>query len=120
DRAVALVSEHFDVTGHEAASFGCARGAHGAPPSTPGWRTRLRTFVVGELYDTRDGRDEIRRFDRLGEVRLVPGAEGARTILGARIRRECDRGDAAARAFRLPHPLQQLVAVEVGQADVAD
>ncbi len=67
-----------------------------------------------------EDREELRRVDRLGDMRLVPGRERPRAILRTRIRRQRDGGnDAAPARLERAHFANQHVPVLERQADVA-
>ena len=82
---------------------------------------RISGMVGRAPRDARHGRDQLGRIDRLRDVHQKAGAQRARPILGARKRGQRDRRDrAAAVRPQRAHAPEQLEAVGVRHADIAD
>src|SRR6186713_1336629 len=81
----------------------------------------LIELLSPQVQQASDTGNELPRFNRLGQVHLVAGQQGPLPVFGPRV---CGNSDSGNRpwpaAIELTHTEHELIAVQVGHADVTD
>ena len=90
------------------------------PPAAAGTSVCIVHFRTCASRQARDHRDQLLGVDRLADMFLVSRVQGAGPVLTARQGRQGDGRDTTRVPWEGPHLLDQLVAILLGHADVAD